>query len=168
MGSSSVYLAVGSNLGDKAGNCRKAIAALTAAGDVRLVAASPFYRTEPVDFTDQDWFVNAVVKVETALAPLELLKRLQAVERAAGRVRGGRRFGPRVIDLDILLYGRLVRKRPPLCIPHPRMHLRRFVLVPMCDIDPQVVHPVLKQPMRSLLNDLPAEGQHVVELQCSD
>jgi 2-amino-4-hydroxy-6-hydroxymethyldihydropteridine diphosphokinase len=155
-------------MGAKAANIRGAIAALTSAGDIRLAAQSRLYRTQPVDFTDQDWFVNAVVKVETGLAPLDLLERLQALQRDAGRTGDAVRFGPRVLDLDILLFDQLVMAQPALCIPHPRMHLRRFILVPLCDIDPAVVHPVLQRDARALLQGLSQEGQEVVEFRCSD
>jgi 2-amino-4-hydroxy-6-hydroxymethyldihydropteridine diphosphokinase len=161
------YISLGSNLGDKAGNIRGAISALTSTGDIRLVSQSRLFQTEPVDFAEQDWFMNAVIKVETRLAPLDLLKRLQAVQRDAGRTGDRVRFGPRVLDLDILLFNETVMDLPVLCIPHPRMHLRRFVLIPLCDIDPTVVHPVLKRDVRSLLKELSEEGQEVVEFRCS-
>lgn len=156
-----VYIAIGSNLGDKTANCRNAIERLAAAGDVTLAAQSPFYTTEPVGFTAQDWFVNAVIEVRTLLEPLGLLSRLKAIEQALGRRPSAERFGPRVIDLDILLYDQAVVCLPGLEIPHPRMHLRRFVLVPLCDIGPDVVHPILKQTARALLDALGADGQEV-------
>lgn len=162
------FISVGSNMGDKAGNCRRGIAALEEAGGVRVLARSRVYRTEPVDFTDQDWFVNLVIKIETGLDPDALLERTQAVQAAAGRTVEAVRFGPRVLDLDILLYDRLVLERPGLSIPHPRMHLRRFVLIPLCDIDPGVVHPRLGVDAGSLLAGLDKEGQEVREYRCSD
>jgi 2-amino-4-hydroxy-6-hydroxymethyldihydropteridine diphosphokinase len=160
------YISVGSNLGDKLGNCRRALAALAADGAVRVAARSRLYRTEPVDYTAQEWFINQVVRVETALAPAALLDRLQAVQRRLGRTEPAVRFGPRVIDLDILLYDRLVLEEPRLSLPHPRMHRRRFVLKPLCDIDPELIHPVLGRSVRTLLAELGADGQEVVEHRC--
>ena len=144
-----VYISVGSNLGDKEANCRNGIDALVRTGGCRLSAQSPLYRTEPVDYLDQDWFVNAAVQIATPLEPLDLLAVLQAVQQQAGRTKSGIRFGPRVLDLDIIFYDRLVMKTPLLEIPHPRMHKRRFVLQPICDIDPDIVHPLLNIPLKS-------------------
>jgi 2-amino-4-hydroxy-6-hydroxymethyldihydropteridine diphosphokinase len=161
------FISVGSNLGDKLGNCRRGVEALASDGRVRILAQSRVYRTEPVDYTDQGWFINRVVKIGTDLGPLPLLERLQGVQQALGRTAPAVRFGPRVLDLDILLYDRLVFDDPRLSIPHPRMHARRFVLRPLCDIDPDVVHPVLGKSARALLLELGGEGQEVVEYQCS-
>jgi 2-amino-4-hydroxy-6-hydroxymethyldihydropteridine diphosphokinase len=121
------------------------------------------YRTEPVDYADQAWFLNCVIKIETGLTPGALLGRIQSVQRAAGRPEASVRFGPRLLDLDILLYDQLVLERPGLSIPHPRMHRRRFVLIPLCDIDPGIVHPRLGMDASSLLAALDEEGQGVVE-----
>lgn len=159
------FVAIGSNLGDALANCRFGIAALAADPRIALTAQSRFYRTEPVGFTTQGWFVNAVVRIETALEPFELLDRLQAIQRAAGRPEGGIRFGPRVLDLDLLMVDRMVLEDPRLRLPHPRMHLRRFVLQPLCDIEPSLVHPLAGRSMRRLLDELEADGQQVVELQ---
>jgi 2-amino-4-hydroxy-6-hydroxymethyldihydropteridine diphosphokinase len=160
------YLSVGSNLGDKLRNCRRALEALAADGAVRVQARSRVYRTEPVDYTEQEWFINQVVRVETELEPAALLDRLQEVQRRLGRTKPAVRFGPRVVDLDILLYDRLVLEGPRLSLPHPRMHRRRFVLKPLCDIDPDLVHPVLGRDVRTLLAELGEESQEVVELRC--
>ena len=119
------------------------------------------------DYTEQDWFINYVIKIGTDLGPLALLAHLQTVQQALGRTAPAVRFGPRVLDLDILLYDRLILDDPRLSIPHPRMHARRFVLAPLCDIDPDVVHPVLGKAARTLLSDLGAEGQEVVVYRCS-
>ena len=158
------YVSVGSNIGDKLENCRRGIAALAAFAGIRITGRSRFYKTEPVDFTAQDWFVNAALRLESTLEPLALLDRLQDVQRQAGRPSGGRRFGPRLLDLDLLMYDRLILGGPRLRLPHPRMHRRRFVLQPLCDIDPLLVHPVLGKDMRSLLSELDEAGQQVVEL----
>jgi 2-amino-4-hydroxy-6-hydroxymethyldihydropteridine diphosphokinase len=159
-----VYISVGSNLGDKLENCRQAIAALASTPQIRITRRSRFYQTEPVDFLAQDWFVNGVIRIESTLGPFELLERLQALQRLAGRADDGVRFGPRVLDLDLLMYDQMVLEDPRLMLPHPRMHRRRFVLQPFCDIDPEVVHPLLGKDMRSLLSELEARGQQVVEL----
>jgi 2-amino-4-hydroxy-6-hydroxymethyldihydropteridine diphosphokinase len=163
-GRHTVFISVGSNLGDKLANCRAGVERLCADGAVRLTGRSADYRTAPVDFTDQDWFVNSVVRVETALSPEELLDRMQAVQRAAGRAADAVRFGPRVLDLDILLYDELVCDGPRVVIPHPRMAGRRFVLKPMCDIDPAVRHPVTGKSAAQMLAELREAGQEVVEL----
>jgi len=158
------FISVGSNLGDKLEQCRRGVDALAAGGDIRITGTSRMYRTEPVDVADQEWFVNGVIRVETGLGPFELLARLQSLQRQAGRAEGGVRFGPRVLDLDILLYDRLVMDDPRLTLPHPRMHRRRFVLRPLCDIDPDTVHPVLGQTAAALLAALDEDHQQVLEL----
>lgn len=157
------YISVGSNLGQKVDNCRSGIAALTRSGNTRLVDQSLLYRTEPVDYLDQEWFVNCVVKIETDLDPLSLLDILKSIERAAGRIKDTIRFGPRILDLDIILYDDMVMNTPTLTVPHPRMHKRRFVLRPICDIDPAINHPVLHRTMESLLADLDEKGQRITE-----
>jgi 2-amino-4-hydroxy-6-hydroxymethyldihydropteridine diphosphokinase len=158
------YISVGSNLGDKLDNCRRGIAALAAAAEVRITGRSRFYKTEPVDVTAQDWFINGAVRIETTLDPFGLLERLQAAQRAAGRPADGLRFGPRVLDLDLLMYDQLVLEDPRLSLPHPRMHLRRFVLQPLCDIDACLVHPLIGKDMQGLLSELDEHGQQVIEL----
>ena len=158
-----VFICVGSNLVDKLENCRQGVAGLTRDESSRLIDQSPVYRTEPVDYRDQDWFVNYVVKIETPLEPLDLLARLKSVEREIGRTRDSVRFGPRVLDLDIIFYDKLVMDHRLLVIPHPRMHKRRFVLKPICDIDPDINHPVFQQTLRSLLAILADTEQRIVE-----
>jgi 2-amino-4-hydroxy-6-hydroxymethyldihydropteridine diphosphokinase len=158
------YVAIGSNLGDKLENCRRAIAELEAVAEIRITGRSRFYQTEPVGFTAQDWFVNAAVRMETVLSPLELLEQLLNIQRQAGRPPDGLRFGPRVLDLDLLMYDGWVWDDPRLTLPHPRMHQRRFVLQPICDIDPNLVHPILGKNVRKLLSELSEHGQQVVEL----
>ena len=157
------YLSVGSNLGRKLDNCRKGISALTSCDNCRLIDQSLVYRTEPVDYKDQDWFVNYVVKIETTLDPFSLLGTVKSIERSAGRTGDGIRFGPRVLDLDIILYGSIVLDTSKLVIPHPRMHKRHFVLKPICDIDPDIIHPVFNTTMQSLLDDLDASDQRISE-----
>jgi len=151
------YLSLGSNVGDRAGQLRDAIARMEATG--RVVAVSSFYETEPVEFTDQPWFLNCVVALETLLAPQQLMAALLGFEQAMGRRRTQKK-GPRTIDIDILLYGDEIVDTPELKIPHPAMHARRFVLEPLVEIAPGVRHPVLKKTVRELLAEL-AVGQAV-------
>jgi len=159
-----VCLSVGSNLGEKLDNCLKGIDALAETGETRLLGASRFYRTSPVDYTDQDWFVNAAVVISTGLSPETLLAELIAIQQRMGRKSDAIRFGPRVLDLDILLYDNLILKSPQLIIPHPRMHKRAFVLQPICDIDPTIIHPVLGKTMGALLEALDDKDQRVFPL----
>ena len=128
-------IALGSNIGDKSAHISAAIKALTADGAVRLVAQSANYRTAPWGVTDQDWFVNAAISVATAVPVRDLLGRCQAVERQLGRERTIK-WGPRIIDLDILTYRDLVLNDPDLVLPHPHMTARAFVLRPLLDIAP--------------------------------
>jgi len=148
-------------MGDRLRHCCDGINALCGDGDVDLIARSKFYETEPVDYLNQDWFLNAAVKIATELTPMALLSRLQAIQSAVGRKTGGVRFGPRVLDLDILIYDDLILSTSRLIIPHPRMHKRRFVLQPICDIDPNIVHPRLGMAVRSLLDQLDMKGQRI-------
>lgn len=134
-----VFLSLGSNLGDREANLVAALRLLDAEG-VRLVRQSSWYETEPVGFTEQPRFLNLVVEVRTGLDPLGLLRCAQRVELALGRVRGVR-WGPRTVDVDVLLYGRRVVRTPELVVPHPRMRERAFVLVPLCEIAPDLVLP---------------------------
>ncbi|MFC1811366.1 2-amino-4-hydroxy-6-hydroxymethyldihydropteridine diphosphokinase [Thermodesulfobacteriota bacterium] len=156
------YIAVGSNIGERRLNCQNGIAALTVSGKTFLKAQSEFYLTEPVDYTDQEWFVNSVVRIDTILDPYQLLDELKSIELNAGRTVDAVKFGPRVLDLDILFYDEWVSNSLKLIVPHPRMHKRRFVLKPICDIDPTLVHPVLKKDMRSLLDSLDDSGQKII------
>jgi 2-amino-4-hydroxy-6-hydroxymethyldihydropteridine diphosphokinase len=150
-----VYLSLGSNVGDREANLRAAIDRLPDGG-VRVVRASPVYETEPVDYTRQRWFLNLVVEGETESMPRLLLKRLQRIERDLGRVREIPK-GPRTIDIDILLYGRAIVLAPELEVPHPRMTERRFVLRPLADLAPDLKHPVTRRSVRELLEAAPPQ-----------
>jgi len=142
-----VYLSLGSNLGDRAANLRAAMDHLGRVG--KVAAVSSFYETEPVEVTNQPWFLNCAVKLETEKMPKQLLTALLDIERQMGR-RRDRTKGPRVIDLDILLFGSSVIQTKGLTVPHPAMHKRRFVLEPLAEIAPDARHPVLKQTIREL------------------
>jgi 2-amino-4-hydroxy-6-hydroxymethyldihydropteridine diphosphokinase len=133
-----VYLALGANLGDRLGNLRAAIQALPPT--LRLLAASPVYETPPWGYLDQPAFLNQVILAQTDLAPLDLLRWLKQLEAKLGR-QPGERYGPRLIDLDILLYDDLQLETPTLTIPHPRLAERAFVLVPLADLAPDLRPP---------------------------
>lgn len=153
------YLGFGSNLDDKEDNLRQAMARLEE--KCRVLKASSIYHTEPVGYKDQDWFLNGVAQVETDLAPRDLLGFLRSIEFALARV-DRVPDGPRTIDLDILFYGDRVLREDDLVIPHPRLHLRRFVLVPLNEVAPELVHPVLERKVKDLLSRL--RGPERVEI----
>lgn len=158
-----VYIAMGSNVGEKLNNCRKAIDLINNSDGCTVRGISRFYRTEPVGVTAQEWYVNAVIHIETILGPHELLRRLLSIESDMGRVRR-EKWEARVIDLDILLYGNEIIRMGELTVPHPLMHQRRFVLMPMVQLNPGLIHPVLGKSMSELMDDLEIEGQAVVPL----
>jgi 2-amino-4-hydroxy-6-hydroxymethyldihydropteridine diphosphokinase len=154
------YLSLGSNLGDREANLRAAIDRL-AAPDLRVLRTSPVYETEPLDYIAQRWFLNLVVEAETGLFPIELLSRIDKIERALGRVRTVVK-GPRTIDIDILLYGQAVVRSAALEIPHPRMAERRFVLAPLADLAPGLRHPVTHKTVREMLEAAPAQTVRLI------
>jgi 2-amino-4-hydroxy-6-hydroxymethyldihydropteridine diphosphokinase len=155
--SSLVYLSLGSNLGDRELHLRDAIKRLGTIG--KVVSVSSFYETEPVEVTDQGWFLNCAVGLETSITAAQLMAKLLDVEKAMGRQRFQKK-GPRTIDIDILLFGNTIVNTAEVKIPHPAMHQRRFVLAPLAEIARDVRHPVLKKTIRELLDNLPA-GQTV-------
>jgi 2-amino-4-hydroxy-6-hydroxymethyldihydropteridine diphosphokinase len=144
-----IYLSLGSNLGDRDANLAHAIDALSAVG-VHVLKRSSIYETEPVDFLAQPWFLNCVVEAETDLEPLPLLRALQGIEHGMGSQKAVLR-GPRIIDLDILFYSGAVIKAQGIEIPHPRLSERRFVLIPLAEIAPELQHPVLRETIQELL-----------------
>ncbi|MFH2093294.1 MAG: 2-amino-4-hydroxy-6-hydroxymethyldihydropteridine diphosphokinase [Pseudomonadota bacterium] len=160
-----VYLSIGSNMGDKRHNLETAISCLQAHEIIQVESVSGFYRTQPQNYIDQDWFVNAALKIQTTLMPEQLMAVLKALEKQMDKGGKAFRFGPRIIDLDIILYDDLVLKTPTLQIPHPRMHERCFVLIPLCDIGPSQVHPVFKLNLQVLLEKIEKqETQKVILL----
>lgn len=146
-------LGLGSNLGRRRGNLARALRALQRAG-VSVTRTSSVYRTQPLDFAAQPWFYNLAAEASTTLEPRELLRLVKKIEKELGRVRG-RRSGPRTIDIDILLAGSLIIRTPRLKVPHPRLENRNFVLVPLAEIAPSAVHPVLRKTISSLLEASP-------------
>ena len=148
------YVGLGSNLGDREASLRGAVDLLEANPEIQIVAVSRFRETDPEGLVDQPRFLNSAVAIDTELTAPELLDRLLAIERELGRERGvGARWGPRTIDLDLLLYGDKTVERPGLIVPHPRLHERRFVLEPLADLDPALVVPG-RGPVATLLAGL--------------
>ena len=147
------YLSLGSNVGDRVAHLRDAIARLESIG--RVVSVSSFYETEPVEVTDQPWFLNCAVGLETALTAEQLMAELLQIEQEMGRRRIQKK-GPRTIDIDILLFDDLILDSPDVTIPHPAMQERRFVLEPLAEIAAEARHPGMKKTIREMLEELPA------------
>ncbi|MBE9546337.1 MAG: 2-amino-4-hydroxy-6-hydroxymethyldihydropteridine diphosphokinase [Proteobacteria bacterium] len=147
------FVGIGSNLGDPVGNCRRAVELISSINEVNVLQESSLYRTEPVGFSGQDWFINCVIEAGTALSAHSLLEALQQIESSMGRAREAR-WGPRTIDLDILFYGRDIVEDDELVIPHPELHKRRFVLAPLCEIVPNFIHPVFGISVKEILDSL--------------
>ena len=157
------YIGLGANLENRIMHLKEAIDRIDQIPECRVRAVSPFYQTEPVGVRGQKWYVNGVIRVETSLGPRALLKSLLDIEADMGRIRQTR-WGPRVIDLDILLFEDQIIQEKEVTIPHPRMQERRFVLVPLTRLAPNLIHPVLGKTMMELLDEAPVEDQAVFEM----
>lgn len=151
------YIGVGSNLGDKIGYIQQSYKLLNYTSGISVLNASSLYETEPVGFDSQDWFINAVLKLETSLTPQELLKECLRIEKQLGRVRfvDETQILARTIDLDILLFDNEIISTSSLLIPHPRLTERAFALVPLLELSPDLVHPVIGKTILEIHNDLP-------------
>jgi len=147
------FVGIGSNLGNPVVNCLRAIELVSSLDKVKLIQKSSLYRTEPVGFSGQDWFVNCVIEIRTVLPVYSMLNALQQIESSMDRIRV-EKWGPRTIDLDILLYGQDILEDDELVIPHPELHKRRFVLAPLCEIAPYFVHPTFGISVKELLDGL--------------
>ncbi len=156
------YIGIGSNVGNKVDQCEKAISEILKVDRHKLLVKSSLFKTKPIGYTSQDWFVNGVIKIETDLEPLDLLRVLKTIEFHLGRTETFR-WGPRTIDLDILIFDDREMRTEELQIPHPLLHERQFVLIPLAEIDRDLVHPVLKKTIGELLNNL-KEDQGVEKL----
>ncbi len=156
--SHTAYIGIGSNLESPAENCLKAVERLNTHPNLTLIARSSLYQSEPFGITDQDWFVNSVVQLTTSLSPEELLRACLSIEQAMGRTRT-KKWGPRIIDLDILFYDDLILKQEGLEIPHSGIAERSFVLAPMNEIAPEFIHPKLKKSIQTLLMEIPNPQQ---------
>ena len=148
------YIGLGSNLGRKKANIRRTVKLLSKNKDIKILKISSLYETEPVGYVKQDWFVNACLKAETNLSPRQLLSVLKDIEKKLKKKKKFIRWGPRTIDLDILLYDNLRLKTKDLVIPHPEMHKRAFVLIPLMELEPNLVHPTKRKSILELLANL--------------
>jgi 2-amino-4-hydroxy-6-hydroxymethyldihydropteridine diphosphokinase len=147
------FIGIGSNLPDPQTNCDAAITHIAAIPECQVLRRASYYRTEPVGFLDQPWFINTVLELRTTLSARELMECLQGVENLMGRKKLAK-WGPRIIDLDILLYGQEVINAPDFIVPHPELHRRRFVMEPLFEIAPYVIHPAFGISVAGLMQRL--------------
>jgi 2-amino-4-hydroxy-6-hydroxymethyldihydropteridine diphosphokinase len=155
------YIGIGSNVGDRSANCVRAAERIAAVPGFDVVSCSEWFFTRPVGVDGQDWYMNGVLAADSEISPIRFLDHLLRIEKRMGRSRK-ERWEPRIIDLDLLLFGDEIIHQEGLSLPHPRMHMRRFVLVPLVQLAPDLRHPVLLKTMAELLLELPEDGQDVV------
>ena len=163
MGRHRVFIALGSNRGDKKKNCQQALERLTEDPDNRILRQSSWYLTQPVGLDDPEWFINGVFLLETGQAPRELLETLLKIENRLGRERTIK-WGPRTIDLDILFYDDRVIQEVDLVIPHSELEKRRFVLDPLSEIAPDLIHPIIKKTITELKEALETGEQAIIKM----
>ena len=152
---SKAYLSLGTNMGDRLSNIQQAVRLLTSDNNIKLLRASSFYETQPWGLSEQNWFINAAIAVETELSPIELLRVCQNIEEKLGRIREGKpKWSERIIDIDILFYDDLIFKNEILEIPHKYVHKRAFALVPMIEVNAQLKHPILNKTIMEMHEEL--------------
>jgi 2-amino-4-hydroxy-6-hydroxymethyldihydropteridine diphosphokinase len=152
------YIGIGSNMADPHRNCLEAVERIGRIEGCTITSVSGLYLTEPVGVKAQEWYINGAVGISTGLSPFDLIRKLLDIEEDMGRVRT-MKWGPRIIDLDILLFGQDIINDNVLTVPHPVMHLRRFVMAPMADLAPDLMHPVLGKTMIELYREIPPDDQ---------
>ena len=146
------YIGIGSNLGTSGENCVEAIEKISTNDHIKIISKSSFYKTAPIGDIEQDWFINSVIRVDTKLNPKELLLTLLNIESEMGRMRK-EKWGPRLIDLDLLFYDKLILNQEGITLPHPEIQKRNFVLVPLNEIAENLTHPILKKTVKTLLQE---------------
>lgn len=152
---SKAYLSLGTNMGDRLSNIQQAVRLLTSDNNIKLLRASSFYETQPWGLSEQNWFINAAIAVETELSPIELLRVCQNIEEKLGRIREGKpKWSERIIDIDILFYDDLIFKNEILEIPHKYVHKRAFALVPMIEVNADLKHPILNKTIIEMHEEL--------------
>jgi 2-amino-4-hydroxy-6-hydroxymethyldihydropteridine diphosphokinase len=152
------YLSLGSNLGNKNENLANAKFGINQSG-IQIKRESSIYQTEPWGFNNPEIFFNQVLEIDTLLKPDQLLKRLQFLEKKLGRVKKSKGYESRIIDIDILLYADEIIQQEDISVPHPLLHLRKFALIPLCELAPSLIHPVLKKEIRELLKECKDTGK---------
>jgi 2-amino-4-hydroxy-6-hydroxymethyldihydropteridine diphosphokinase len=157
------FIGIGSNMNDPHRNCLDAVDRIGRIDNCEIISVSSLYLTEPVGVQDQGWYINSAVSAATGLSAQDLMKRLLEIEADMGRVRTTK-WGPRVIDLDILLFGQEIIDDMIVKVPHPMMHLRRFVIAPMAELAPDLIHPGLGKTIMELFKEIPDDGQIVKRL----
>ena len=152
------YIGIGSNLGTSGENCVEAIEKISTNDHIKIISKSSFYKTASIGDIEQDWFINSVIRVDTKLNPKELLLTLLNIESEMGRIRK-EKWGPRLIDLDLLFYDNLILNQKGIILPHPEVQKRKFVLVPLNEIAGNLTHPILKKTIKTLLQELSDDAE---------